>query len=164
MTNERRYSFIVSLSTWTISPSLATSRKLSDSGSTAPATNHTHTRDERRWGSRFSRGNRGYSAVMGTEFTATPRGWDQLHGSTAGTGTKLVHGNTVGAGRFLVPVQLSSAVHRRIRRIAFRFPVLGSQPAGDVSHIPGGRLPSLSARPAVIPATLKRAATNFVAW
>ena len=45
-----------------------------------------------------------------------------------------------------------------------RFPVLGSQPAGDVSHIPGGRLPLLSARPAVTPATLKRAATNFAAW
>ena len=28
-------------------------------------------------------------------------------------------------------------------------PVLGSQPAGDVSHKPGGRLPLLSARPAV---------------
>jgi len=27
------------------------------------------------------------------------------------------------------------------------FPVLGSQPAGDVSHKPGGRLPLLSARP-----------------
>ena len=27
--------------------------------------------------------------------------------------------------------------------------VLGSQPAGDVSHKPGGRLPLLSARPAV---------------
>ena len=27
-------------------------------------------------------------------------------------------------------------------------PVLGSQPAGDVSHKPGGRLPLLSARPA----------------
>ena len=36
--------------------------------------------------------------------------------------------------------------------------VVGSQPAGDVSHKPGGRLPLLSARPAVIPATLKRAA------
>ena len=36
-----------------------------------------------------------------------------------------------------------------------------SQPAGDVSHKPGGRLPLLSARPAVTPATLKRAATNF---
>jgi len=38
-------------------------------------------------------------------------------------------------------------------------PILGSQPAGDVSHKPGGRLPLLSARPAVTPATLKRAAT-----
>jgi len=34
-------------------------------------------------------------------------------------------------------------------------PVLGSQPAGDVSHKPGGRLPLLSTRPAVIPATLE---------
>jgi len=41
--------------------------------------------------------------------------------------------------------------------------VLGSQPAGDVSHKPGGRLPLLSARPAVTPTTLKRAATNFAA-
>jgi len=30
-----------------------------------------------------------------------------------------------------------------------------------VSHKPGGRLPLLPARPAVTPATLKRAATNF---
>jgi len=43
-------------------------------------------------------------------------------------------------------------------------PVLGSQPAGDVSHKPGGRLPLLYARPAVTLATLKRAATNFAAW
>jgi len=43
-------------------------------------------------------------------------------------------------------------------------PDLGSQPAGDVSHKPGGRLPLLSARPAVTHATLKRAATNFAAW
>ena len=40
-------------------------------------------------------------------------------------------------------------------------PVLGSQPAGDVSHKPGGRLPLLSARPAVTRATFKRTATNF---
>jgi len=46
-------------------------------------------------------------------------------------------------------------------RVLELIPVLGSQPAGDVSHIPGGRLPLLSARPAVTPATLKRAATNF---
>jgi len=40
----------------------------------------------------------------------------------------------------------------------------GSQPAGDVSHKPGGRLPLLSARPTVTIATLKKAATNFAAW
>jgi len=50
------------------------------------------------------------------------------------------------------------------RRVLQLIPVLGSQPAGDVSHKPGGRLPLLSARPAVTPATLKRAATNFAAW
>ena len=49
-------------------------------------------------------------------------------------------------------------------RVPELIPVLGSQPAGDVSHKPGGRLPLLFARPAVTPATLKRAATNFAAW
>jgi len=39
-------------------------------------------------------------------------------------------------------------------RVLELIPVLGSQPAGDVSHKPGGRLPILSARPAV----------NFAAW
>ena len=37
------------------------------------------------------------------------------------------------------------------RRVPELMPVLGSQPAGDVSHKPGGRLPLLSPRPAVIP-------------
>jgi len=50
------------------------------------------------------------------------------------------------------------------RRIPELIPVLGSQPAGDVSHKPGGRLPLLSTRPAVTSATLKRVATNFTAW
>ena len=49
------------------------------------------------------------------------------------------------------------------RRVLELITVLGSQPASDVSHKPGGRLPLLSARPAVTPATLKRAATNFAA-
>ena len=49
------------------------------------------------------------------------------------------------------------------RRVPELITVLGSQPAGGVSHKPGGRLPLLSARPAVTPATLKRAATNFAA-
>jgi len=50
------------------------------------------------------------------------------------------------------------------RRVPELIPVLGSQPAGDVSHKPGGRLPLLSARPAVTPVTIKRAVTNFAAW
>jgi len=50
------------------------------------------------------------------------------------------------------------------RRVPELISVLGSQPVGDVSHQPGGRLPLLSARPAVTHATLKRAATNFAAW
>ena len=50
------------------------------------------------------------------------------------------------------------------RRVPELIPVLGSQSAGDVSHKHGGRLLLLSARPAVTPASLKRAATNFAAW
>jgi len=37
------------------------------------------------------------------------------------------------------------------RRVPELIPVLGNQPAGDVSHKPGGRLPLLSARPAPQP-------------
>ena len=47
------------------------------------------------------------------------------------------------------------------RRVPELIPVLDSQPAGDrgdVSHNPGGRLPILSARPAVTAATL------FATW
>jgi len=47
------------------------------------------------------------------------------------------------------------------RRVPELIPVLGNQPAGDVSYKPGGRLPLLSARPAVTPATLKRAASKY---
>jgi len=50
------------------------------------------------------------------------------------------------------------------RRVPKLIPVLGSQPAGDVSHKPGSRLPLFSTRPTVTPATIKRAATNFAAW
>ena len=49
-------------------------------------------------------------------------------------------------------------------RVPELIPVLGSQPASDANHKPDSRLPLLSARPAVTPATLKRAAANFVAW
>jgi len=50
------------------------------------------------------------------------------------------------------------------RRVPEMIPVLGSQPVGDVSHKPGGRLPLLSARLAVTPTTLKRDATKSAAW
>ena len=50
------------------------------------------------------------------------------------------------------------------RRVPELIPVLGSQPAGDVNHKPDGRMPLLSARPAVTLATLKTAATNFAVW
>jgi len=49
-------------------------------------------------------------------------------------------------------------------RVPELIPVLGSQPAGEVRNKPGCRLPLLSARPTITPATLKRAATNFAAW
>ena len=46
---------------------------------------------------------------------------------------------------------LYSIIERRVPEL---IPVLGSQPAGDVSHKPDGRLPLLSARPVVIPKPL----------
>jgi len=49
-------------------------------------------------------------------------------------------------------------------RVPERILVFGSQPAGDVNHKPDGRLPLLSARPAVTLPALKRAATNFANW
>ena len=50
------------------------------------------------------------------------------------------------------------------RRVPELIPVLGSQPAGDVSYKSGGRLPLLFARPAVTLATLEMVATNFAVW
>jgi len=59
-----------------------------------------------------------------------------------------------------------NVAHTRVteRRVPELIPVLGSQPAGDASHKPRGRLPLLSAKSAVTLATIKRAATNFAGW
>jgi len=67
---------------------------------------------------------------------------------------------------FVVPVKKSNASPYLIteHRVPELISVLGSQPAGDVSHRPGGRLPLLSAKPAVTLATLKKVATSFAAW
>ena len=63
----------------------------------------------------------------------------------------------------VIHVKKGKGIHTRLLSVKL-IAVLGSQPAGDVSHKPGGRLPLLFTRPAVILATLKRAATNFAAW
>jgi len=47
----------------------------------------------------------------------------------------------------------NSTIERRV--LPELIPVLGSRPAGDVSHKPGGRLPLLSARPAFPPQPLR---------
>jgi len=63
-----------------------------------------------------------------------------------------------------MPTKKTSPYSITERRVPELIPVLDSQPAGDVSHKPGGRLPLLSVRPAVTPTTLKRAVTSFAAW
>jgi len=66
--------------------------------------------------------------------------------------------------RRTVKVKKGSPYSITERKVPELIPVLGSQPAGGVSHKSGGRLPLLSGRPAVTPATLKRAASSFAAW
>jgi len=61
-------------------------------------------------------------------------------------------------------LQIGSPYSIAERRVPQLIPVVGSQPAGDVSHKPDGRLSLPSAWPAVTLATLKRAATNFADW
>jgi len=72
-----------------------------------------------------------------------------------------------GPGR-VVTVASSATATKKVKiahtQIPELIPVLGSQPAGDVSHKPGGRLPLLSTRPTVTLTTLKKAATNLAAW
>ena len=70
----------------------------------------------------------------------------------------------MGLSRLGVKKGIDSPYSIAERRVPELISVLGSQPAGDVSHKPGGRLPLLSARPAVTLATLKRVATNFAVW
>jgi len=62
------------------------------------------------------------------------------------------------------PIASPYTITDRASRVPKLIPFLGIQSADDVSHTPGGRLPLLSARPAVTLAALKRAATNFAAW
>jgi len=83
--------------------------------------------------------------------------------SHAATPPPLPHGRSVLLSALLQKRKCSphSIAERRVPEL---IPVLGSQPVGDVSHKPGGRMPLLSARPAVTLAILKMAATSFAAW
>jgi len=85
--------------------------------------------------------------------------WPTAHPTMPHTSKQPTVTNCYKSLNFYVSPYLS--VERRVPEL---IPVLGSQPAGDVSHRPSSRLPLLSTRPAVTLATLKRAATNFAAW
>jgi len=85
-------------------------------------------------------------------------------GHVTGKGTNALHELHINVTYDLSKKGKGSPYSITERRVPGLIPVLGIQPAGDVSHKPGGRLPLISARPAVTPATLKRAATNFAAW
>ena len=77
-----------------------------------------------------------------------------INSPTAGSAAALITDKKIMIAQYLITE----------RRVPQLIPVLGSQPAGDVNHKPDGRLPLLSVRPAVTPATLKRAAISFAAW
>ena len=71
--------------------------------------------------------------------------------------------NTMETRQNSIRVKKGSPYSITERRVLELIPVLGSQPAGDMSHKHGSRLQLLYTRPAVTLATLKRAATNFAA-
>ena len=83
--------------------------------------------------------------------------------SAAGLSSSYIH-ITPSHARHIYNKQKGSTYAITERRVPELIPVLGSQHAGEVSHKPDGRLPLLSARPTVTPATLKRAATSLAAW
>jgi len=108
------------------------------------------------------------SVLSSVNITCSPR---RHYRPAAGPGEVLGQ-NTWGPGPSLslppvgcpLEVKKGSSYSTAERRVLELIPVLDSQPAGDVSRKPDGRLPILSAKRAVTPATLKRAATNFAAW
>jgi len=93
-----------------------------------------------------------------------PRREDTFEGNNVGFSSTL--STRVAIGRPLMQsgngkVSPYSVAERRVPEL---IPVLGSQPAGNVSHKTSGRLPLLSTRPAATLATIKKAATSFAAW
>jgi len=76
------------------------------------------------------------------------------------------HGNSCYSRRAIAVKGKDSPYSITERRVLELIAVLGSQPAGDVSRKPGGRLPLLSARPAVTPRNSWEGCYqfNFAAW
>jgi len=85
----------------------------------------------------------------------------KLHTANGTRPTSAVLTYTRRGRTYRIGLQKCSPYSTTERRVPELIPVNGSQPAGHVSHKPGGRLPLLSARPAVTLATRKRAATRF---
>jgi len=74
-----------------------------------------------------------------------------VNGSVNSRFTQRIIANSSNALCSLVKKGQGSPYSITERRVSELIPVLGSQPAGGVSHKPGGRLPLLFARPAVTP-------------
>ena len=82
--------------------------------------------------------------------TRQRRGYDLNPGPTAPESSTLIWSS----GRHTTKKRKGSRYSITERRVLELIPVLGSQPAGDVRHKPGGRLPLLFARPTVTLTTL----------
>jgi len=72
---------------------------------------------------------------------------------------KRVHEREFSSTQFMCCKQVFKPRYKKVKitehRVPELIPVLVSQPASDVSHKPGSRLPLLSARPAVTLASLR---------
>jgi len=78
-----------------------------------------------------------------------------------------VHCNFICGLSDVIIKTFSQSVSQTERRVPELIPVLGIQPAGDVSHKPGGRLPLLMITFRQARSNRrnpKRAATNFAGW
>ena len=88
---------------------------------------------------------------------------NRLNGQPIGVsvlGIFVIDKNTILAVRWLFALKGKGSPYSITeRRVPELIPVLGSQPAGDVSHKPGHYFRQACS----YPATLKRAATNFAA-
>ena len=72
-----------------------------------------------------------------------------VYNSLSSCKTNISQCNTVACVCFVINSAIILPSSHKLETSVVLIPVLGSQPAGDRSHKPGGRLPLLVARPAV---------------